>query len=237
MDGESNVVYIQDRNAVVRKGLNLLVPARGLEVAVAPRVVVKGKEIGSLIVAAAVHVLCCLQAVGRHVSSRVSNRNLAQSLRVHVVLHVTSDGLDVGGTGIGSRLVVDDLVAGEESQCVVILGKHLHGSKNALEILGVVGRSGLGAVDGVAGVVDIKNQVDASVGESVHAVIVVLGVVDSIDADNIDAKVLEVLDVSLTRLGIGQGVRGARRTTRLVVDTAKIEALAISPESYTSKIY
>lgn len=62
----------------------------------------------------------------------------------------------------------------------------------------------------------------------------VLGVVDSIDTDNIDAKVLEVRDVSLTGLGIGQGVRGARRTTRLVVDTAKIEALAISPESCRS---
>lgn len=225
-------VYIQDRNAVVGKILNLLVPTRGLEVAVAPRVIVKGKEIRSLIITATVHVHGCLHAVGGNIGGGVSNGDLAESSRVDVVLHITSDSLDVGSRLVSSWLVVDDLIAREEGQRVVILGKHLNSSKNALKVHGVVGGSGLKTVDGVAWVVDVKNQVDAGISEGVHALVVILGVVDSVNTNSVDAKVLEVLDITEAGLGVSEGILVGRSTTRLVVDTTKVEALAISPESY-----
>jgi hypothetical protein len=200
------LVYIQDGNAVVGKVLNLLVPAGSLEVTVAPRVVVESEEIRSLVVAATVHVHRRLHAVRGNVGSRVSDRDRTQSSRVHVVLHITSDSFDVGSGRIGSRLVVDDLVTRKEGQCVVILGKHLNGSKNALKVHGVVGRPRFRAVDGVARVVDIKDQIDASIGESAHALVMVLRIVDGIDTNGVDSKVLEVFDISGANIGISQGI-------------------------------
>lgn len=229
------IVYVQNRNAVVGKILNLLVPTRGLEVAVAPRVIIKGEEIRSLIITATVHVHGRLHAVGGNVGGGVSNGDLAESSRVDVVLHVTSDSLDIGSRLVGSRLVVDDLVAREEGQRVVILGKHLNSSKNALKIHGVVGGAGLKTVDGVAWVVDVKNQVNAGISEGVHALVVILGVVDGVNTNSVDAEVLEVLDVSETGLGVSERILVGRSTTRLVVNTTEVEALAISPESYRNQ--
>lgn len=89
----------------------------------------------------------------------------------------------------------------------------------------------VGTVDGVLLVVDIENNVDASISQSIHALVVVHAVVDSIDTDSIDAQVLELGDVSLANIGIGEGIDVGSITTGLVVDTTHVPALAISPES------
>jgi hypothetical protein len=60
---------------------------------------------------------------------------------------------------------------------------------------------------------------------------VVLGVVYRVDTDSIDAQVLEALDVSRARVGIGKGIKIGRRATGLVVDAPNIESLLSGPES------
>lgn len=80
----------------------------------------------------------CLHAVRRNIGSRVTDGNMSKSTSVHVVLHITSDGLDVRCGLVGIRLVIDDLVAGEESQRIVVFGEHLNSGKDALEIQSIV---------------------------------------------------------------------------------------------------
>jgi hypothetical protein len=172
-----------------------------------------------------------LHTVGGNIGSRVSDRNLAELASLDVVSHITSDGLDVGSGLVGILLVVHDLISGEESECVVVLGEHLDGGENALDVGSVVRRTGLGTVDGVLGVVDIENEVDASVVERLHARIMIGLVVDSVDADNVDAELLEVLDITLANIRIGERILVSRGTTGLVVDTSEVESILASPES------
>lgn len=56
-------------------------------------------------------------------------------------------------------------------------------------------------------------------------------VVNSVDADGVDAKLLEFGDVALAACYIGDGVLRIRCTTGLVVNTTDVEALAALPES------
>lgn len=172
-----------------------------------------------------------LHAVGGNIGSRIADRNLAELAGLEVVSHITSDGLDVGGGLVGILLVVHDLISGEESECVVVLGEHLDGGENALDVGGIVRRTGLGTVDGVLGVVDIENEVDASGVERTHALVVISLVVDSVDANNVDAELLEVLDITLANIGIGERILVSRGTTGLVVDTSEVESVLASPES------
>lgn len=91
-------------------------------------------------------------------------------------------------------------------QGVVIFGKCVDGSKDVLEVNLVVGRMRILAVEGVLGSVDIKDEIDASVGKSLHALIVLDGVVDTVDTDGVDAQLLELLDVTLAGLRLGDGI-------------------------------
>jgi hypothetical protein len=60
---------------------------------------------------------------------------------------------------------------------------------------------------------------------------VVTLVVDSVDTDNVDAELLEVLDITLADLGVGQRILVGGGTTGLVVNTSEVESLVASPES------
>ena len=55
-------------------------------------------------------------------------------------------------------------------------------------------------------------------------------VVDSIDADGIDAQLLKFCNVSLAASLIGNGVSQIGRATRLVVDASNIEAVVAGEE-------
>lgn len=56
-------------------------------------------------------------------------------------------------------------------------------------------------------------------------------VVDSVDADSVDAEVLELLNVALAASLVGDGVLCIGSATGLVVNTADVETLVASKES------
>ena len=221
---------LQNGDAVVGELGNLLVPARdGVGRRVAVRVVVESKEVAASRVVTAVHVVSHLVTVGLDVGSRVADGDLAEPASVHVRLDVTGDGLDVG-RAVGGLVVVDDLVGREEQQGVVVLCKHLDGSEDALQIHLVVRLLGVGSVDGVLGGVEVERKVDTGVGQEAHAGVVVGAVVDSVDTDSVDSKLLELGNVTLASLFIGNGVLGIRCATRLVVYATDVETLVASKE-------
>lgn len=51
-------------------------------------------------------------------------------------------------------------------------------------------------------------------------------VVDGVDTDGVQAKLLELGNVTLARPGVGNGVLVGGRATGLVVDTADVETLS-----------
>jgi len=65
---------------------------------------------------------------------------------------------------------------------------------------------------------------------------VVLGVVDGVDANSVDAEVLELLDVALALLGVGQGVLVGRGTAGLIVDATDVESVLASPEGCALRV-
>jgi len=79
---------------------------------------------------------------------------LAVSTASNVLPHITSDGLDVWCSG-GSRIIVDNLVTGEESQGVRVVCERIDGGEDVLEVDGVVGWCWGGSVDGVERCVDV----------------------------------------------------------------------------------
>lgn len=226
--------YVQDGKAVVGEVLNLLVPTRFLEVAIAPGVVVEGEEVHTGVISTTVEVLSNLHAVCRDIGGGIANRDLTHALLVgDESLDVAGDGLDVGSGLVSALLVVDDFVAGNEGKGVGVLGKLGDGSQDVLDVVDVVRLVDVGSssVQSVLGVVDIENQVDASISKSLHALLVVLGVVDNVDTDGVDAEILEVLDVTLANAGVGERVDSLGVATGLVVDTAEEEALVVGVES------
>lgn len=206
---------------------------RGRKVAGAPRVVVEGKEVTTDFVWAAVHVVGSLHTVLVNIGSGVANGNLTEVLGLHESLGVTSDSLDVRGSEVLGGLA-DDLVSREKGKGVVVLGKLGDGGEDVLQVSSVVGQNkvfGLAAVEGVFAGVDIHNQVDAGVRQSLHAIGVVGRVVDSVDTDGVDTEVFEFLDIAFTDFLVGERVDTRSVTARLVVYTANVEALSIGPES------
>jgi hypothetical protein len=214
--GDAAKLGQEDRLAVALVGLDLLVPTGDCERGgVAPGVIVEGEEVGALVVGAAVEVQGLGLDVLSDISSRVSDRNLASLAVRDVLLHVTGNGLDVGGR-VGVGLVVDDLVTGEEEEQVAVVGESVDGSKDVLEVDVVVraveGLSIL-TVERVLWCVGIESKVDTCIIKQLHALIVVLRVVDCVDTDGVDTEVLEVDDITLQVLDIKDGILCVGSTT------------------------
>ena len=223
---------LQDGNAVVAERLDLLGPAADGEAArVAPRVVVEGKEIASLVGSTAVHVLSHLKSVGVDVCGRVSHRDLTISTRSDVLSHVTSDSLDVRSSG-GGGIIIDDLVSREESQSIGVLGKGIDGCEDVLEIDRVVGCMRSSSVQRVLGGVDVEDEVNTRCLESAHTGVMVGGVVDRVDTDGVDTQLLELGDVPGAAGLIGNGVCEVRAATGLVVDATNVETVVSLEESW-----
>ena len=231
--GVATVLGEEERETVSSEVLDLLVPAGGGEGGgVTPGVVVESEEVGALVVSSTVHVLSHLETVGVDISGGVTDGDLTELVTAQEGTHVTGDGLDVGG-GLGRGTVVDNLVSGEEGEGVVVLGELLHSGEDVLQVDIVVGDLGLGTVEGVLGGVDIEHEVDTGLGESVHALVVVGGVVDGVNTDGVQAELLEVLDVALATVGIGDGIGELGGTTGLVVHTTDVEAVIALEEGVT----
>jgi hypothetical protein len=67
--------------------------------------------------------------------------------------------------------------------------------------------------------------------QSVHALVMVGGVVDSVHTDSVDSEALELLNVALATGSVGDRVLGIRCASGLIVDAANIETLVASEES------
>lgn len=199
----------EEGNGVVLVGFDFLVPARlGEGGGIAPRVVVEGEEVGAFVVGAAVEVQSLLFDVFGYIGRGVTDGNGTLRARLDVLLHVARDGLDVG-RGIGVVLVVDDLVAREEEQEVVVAGEGVDGGEDGLEIDVVVRHVEIGlggAVERVFGCVCVEGEVDAGLVEHLHGLVVVLGIVDRVDANHVDAEINKVLHVARKALEIEQRV-------------------------------
>lgn len=203
----------QERDAVVAVLLYLLVPARSrVRRRVAPGVVIESKEVAPLVVSATVHVSGHLIAIGVDISSRVTNRDSAVAAIADVLSDITSDGLDIGSTH-GCFFVVDHLVGRIEKQEVFVVCKGVDGCEDTLQVNVVVRRVGVRTVDRVVRGVDVQCQVDARVSQSFHALIVILGVVNGVHADGVDAQVRELRNVALAGLGVGERILLSRSST------------------------
>lgn len=203
----------QKRDAVVAVLLNLLAPARGrVRGRVAPGVVVESEEVASLIVGAAVHVSGHLIAVGVNISSGVTNRDTAVAAVADILSDITSDSLDVRSTH-RCLLVVDYFVGRVEKKKVLVVRKGIDSGEHTLQVDIIVRGVGVRAVDGVVRRVDVQCQVDARVSQSFHALIVVLGVVNGVYADGVDAQVREFRNVALAGLGVGERVLLSRSSS------------------------
>jgi hypothetical protein len=156
--------------------------------------------------------------------SRISDWDLAQISLTKVLADVTSDSLDIGCSYRGIS-IVDNLVTREESQGVRVLGELLDGREDILQIDVVVRFCGAGAVERVLGGVDIKNEVDASISQCIHALLVTLVVIDGIDADGVQTQLLELGNITLASIWFRDRVLQLRRSTGLVVDTTNIETV------------
>ena len=204
--GVAAVLRQEDGDTVSGEVLDFLVPARDLKGRrIAPGVVVKGEEIAALVVCATVHVFGHLETVGVDVSGGVSDGDLTVSTASNVLSHVTGNGLDIWCSG-GGGVIVDNLVAREESQRVGVVGKRVDGGEDVLEVDSIVGWRWSGTVEGVERSIDIENQVDARVCESSHACIVVGSVVYCVDTDGVDAELLEFRDISCAGRLVCDGV-------------------------------
>jgi hypothetical protein len=62
---------------------------------------------------------------------------------------------------------------------------------------------------------------------------VVGGVVYSVHTNSVDAQLLELFDIALAAVGVGDGVLSVRGAAGLVVNTANVEALVTGPESWS----
>lgn len=120
-----------------------------------------------------------------------------------VCLGVTNSSLDESA-GVGGVLGVRDLVTGEETKSVGVVGKSIDNGNVALVQVVVPGR--VVTVDGGIGGGKIRHDVDASICEHVHTGIVVLGRVDGVDTDSVGAQSLKVRNITCASRFVGQGV-------------------------------
>jgi len=203
---DATILRQEERNAVVAVELNLGGPSGSLEcVWVTPGVVVESEKVGTLVISTAVHVRGHFISVFRNVGSGVANWNGTHTTAGTVLLHVTSDSLDVW-SAVGSGVIVDDLVSREEEKGIRVAGKCVHGGEDALEVYGVVGWGRSSTVNGIVWSVDIEGQVDTGICEGGHARIVVGSVVNSVNSYGVDSQLLELCNVTHACARIGKRV-------------------------------
>ena len=124
------------------------------------------------------------------ICGRIADRNLAIAPLANVSLDISGHSLDEGSS-VRGRDVIDKLVTRVEQEGVVVFLEYVNGRKDVLEIDRVVGLIGFVSTNGVFGCVDVQSKVDASGGQLVHALVVVLAVVDGVDTDGVDVQLLE----------------------------------------------
>ena len=204
LDGVAAVLGEENGNVVVLELLGADVEAGLLEAGVtAPRVDVVTPEVDALVLVLAVEVVGHVVTDVRVIAGGVTNTHGAVVLGLDVGLHVTDSGLDVGA-GVRGLFAVGDLVTGEETDDVLVLGQLIH--DGGVTLVEVVVPLGVLAVDGLAGRGQIRNDVDAGLGQEIHALLVVLLRVDGVHTDGVGTEFLKHGDITLAGLGVGQRI-------------------------------
>jgi hypothetical protein len=220
----------EDGNVVGREllsagGVTRSLVGRGI----APRVDVVSPEVNvESAVGAAVEVVGHVDADIRVIRGSVTDTHGPVALALDVSLGVTDSSLDEGA-GLGGVLGVGDLVTGEEAERVGVGSKSI--DDREVTLVQVVVPGGVVAVDGLVGGGKVGHDVDASICEHVHAIIVVLGGVNGVNTDRVCAQSSEVRNIARADGCIGQRVRvrrvGAVGHVLLVCDTAHEELGAV----------
>lgn len=209
----------------------VLVAGSGVARVTTPLVNVVTEEVDRVLGGVANQVVGDLLTDGSIVIGSVTNgQGAAVVLLLDVGLHITDGGLDVGH-GVGVVDPVGDLVTGEETDDVRVLGESIDDIGVASEEVGVPGR--VVGLDGLRGGGQIRDDIDTGVGKGVHALIVGGVGRDSVSADDVGAKLGQVWDVTLAALDVGQrveivdagaaGAAGRAGVVGLVGDTADEE--------------
>lgn len=133
-------------------------------------------------------------------------------LVLDVCLHVTDGSLDVSH-GSSVVVIVRDLITSEETNDVGVRSE-------SVDNLGVTSEQfciplGVGGNNGLFGSRQITDDVDSSIGQGVHAVVVRLVRVDSVGTNNVGAEREEVWDITFTSGSINERIDVAITATRL----------------------
>ena len=229
----------EDGNRGALEAVDQVVVAGLMESALsAPAVAVEGEEVGPaqivlLALDGALEVVEGVEQAVTDIGGRVADRDGARSVVLDVVLDVASDGAHIRGHSADGIGLVDNLVAGEESQGVGVVLEGLDDGKSAVEIGGIVRLPRIPAAQGLAdqGRVDVKDHVHAGGIEDAGARIVVRIGVEVVDTDSVDAENLEQGGITEALVGIRQGVVARRLVVgsgaaRLIINADNLEAVA-----------
>jgi hypothetical protein len=193
--GVAAVLSEEDRDVILLELLSADIETRLLERRfAAPRVDVVTPEINGVLLVTAVKVGSEILTNLSIVVGGVADTDGAVVFALDVGLGITDSCLDESA-GDGVVWLVGNLVTGEEAKSVVVLHHLVDNGHVALVESG--GPSWVVTDDRVLGLRQICNNVDASIGERIHAVFVVFGRVDGVDTDRVCLDLLEVLDVTL----------------------------------------
>ena len=204
LDLVASVLCEEDRDVVAFKLLSAHIKARFAEAGVtAPGVDVVAPEVKGLFTIATVEVVSKVLANLSIVIGGIANANWSRDVVLDVRLHVTDSGLDES-TGIGVGVVVGDLVSCEEAEGIRVFGEGIdHGGVPGVEvIIPCWARSD----DGGAGRRQICDDIDSSVLQELHTLVVVLVWVDGVGSDRVGAQLGEVGNVSSAGGSIGERI-------------------------------
>lgn len=203
-DFVTTVLREEDRDTQVLVGLSGILVTGLLESGRAtPLVHVDTEEVSSVLLTSTSKVVSKLDSNVLVVVGRVTHRNGSVVLLLDVSLGVTNSGLDVSRS-IGVGGLVGDLVTGEETQDVGVVGELVDHRSVSGQQFGVPG--GVGSVDRSVWLGQVGNNIDTGIVQHLHTVGVVLGGIQSVHSDDVGVQLLQVRNVSLTSVNVGQWV-------------------------------
>lgn len=168
-----------------------------------PRVDVVSPEVDRLIGFLAIEVVGHVLADIRHISGSISYTHGAIALLFDVLLHVTNSSLDKG-TSIRGGNGIGNLIPCKETNRVVVLGELVNDT--SVSSVETSLPRWITSVNGLRGVGQIGDKVDASFSQELHARRVVGRGVNGVSADDIGAQLLHDRDITGTCGSISQRV-------------------------------
>lgn len=101
-----------------------------------------------------------------------------------------------------------------------------------MQIGGIVRGGRVGPVKRVQRGVDIESDIDTGGGQLAHTVVVALCVIDRVDADCVEAELLEDGNIAIAAGLVCKRVLGFGRAAWLIIDTTDVEPLSVGKEGF-----